>query len=97
MVEHIVLFQAKPDASPESLEAMLDALRSLKDAVPGVVSLTCGANTSDRGGGFTHGLVVRFESQEALDNYLPHPAHRKVVEENVLPVCDEIVVCDYEI
>ena len=95
MIEHIVLFEVVESASSEKVEAMIQGLQSLKTEISEVVSLSCGANTSDRGDGFTHGLVVRFDSAEALDAYLVHPCHQKLVQESVLPIVERIVVCDY--
>lgn len=95
MVEHVVLFKVKGDASPEAIEEMLSSLRDLEGQVPGVVNLTVGTNFSDRSKGFTHGLVVRFRDQDALEAYLPHPAHQAAVQDRILPIVDDFIVIDY--
>jgi hypothetical protein len=97
MIEHIVLFKVKVGTSPESVAAMVAGLRGLRSVVPGIVDLSVGANFSDRSKGFTHGLVVRFQDRAALDGYIPHPAHREVVEKLIRPITEEVLAADYEI
>ena len=97
MIEHVVLFKVAEGTPTEQTEAMMRGLKSLETEIPQVVSLSCGSNISDRGDGFTHGLVVRFESPEALDTYLEHPRHQQTVQEVVLPIAEKIVICDYVI
>lgn len=97
MVEHVVLFKLKPEATPEQRRAMLAGLKSLRQSVPGIVDLTCGQNFSQRSQGYEIGLVVRFQDRAALETYLPHPAHRAVVEETIRPIMDGVIVVDYEI
>ena len=37
------------------------------------------------------------ESRAALEGYIPHSAHREVVERDVRPIMDSVIVVDYEI
>ncbi len=97
MVEHIVLFKVKAGAAADAVAAMVSGLHGLQARVPGIVGLSVGSNFSDRNKGFTHGLVVRFEDRAALDGYLPHPAHREVVEKLIRPISEDVLVVDYEI
>jgi len=94
-VIHIVLFQWKPEASADSIEQALQALRDLKDKIPGILDLSCGANFTDRGKNFTHALLLRLANRAALDAYGPHPEHQKVVQELVLPIRADIIAIDY--
>ncbi len=96
MVEHLVLFKVKSNASAEAVQAMEDALRSLKDSIPGILEITVGANFSERSQGFTHGLLVRFQDRAALDTYIPHPAHEAARNDFILPIVDDVLVVDYE-
>lgn len=95
MIDHLVLFTARDDASKEDLEDLLSSLRDLKNKVPGVVELTAGENFSERAGHFTHGLFARFEDREGLQGYLKHPDHLAVVERLDRLTTGRIVV-DYE-
>src|SRR5947199_10609360 len=97
MVEHLVLFKLRPEATAEQKEVMRQGLLSLRERVPGILDLTCGFNFSDRAAGHEIGLVVRLESRAALEGYLPHPAHREVVERDVRPIMESVIGVDYDI
>ena len=96
MVEHLVLFKWKADAGEEAIAETMTQLHDLKSHIEGIHDLTCGLNISDRAKGYTHGLVVRFDSREALDAYGPHPAHQRVVQNYINPIREDILVLDYE-
>jgi len=96
MVEHLVLLKWNAEARPERIEAALDGLRALKGQIPGILDLTCGHNFSDRAQGFHAGLLVRFTDRAALDAYLPHPAHQRVVQDLLNPIREETIALDYE-
>ena len=94
MIDHLVFLATREDASPEAIEDLIASLRSLKEAVPGVVDLSVGENFSPRSGGYTHGLFVRFETREDLKSYMEHPDHLAVVEK--LDRITSRIVADYE-
>jgi Stress responsive A/B Barrel Domain len=94
MIDHLVFLAAREDASPEDIEDLISSIRELRDTVPGVVDLSVGENFSERSGGYTHGLFVRFESIEDLQEYLKHPNHLAVVEK--LDRLTTRIVVDYE-
>ena len=97
MVEHVVLFKLKPGATEPEKTAAIAALKGLRDQIPGIVDLTCGRNFSERSQGHEIGLVVRFQDRAALEAYIPHPAHRGVVEKHIHPIREAVIVVDYEI
>ena len=92
MIEHVVLLAVRQG---ENAEPMLTALRELAKTIPGIVSISAGTNFTDRGKQFTHGLSLRLESREALDHYLTHPKHVEVIEKQIKPIIDDIVVLDW--
>lgn len=96
MVEHLVLFQWKPDASSEAIAAAMTALQGLPAQIPEIVDLSCGENFSDRSSGFQHGLVVRLRDRADLETYRTHPAHQAVVREAIAPILAQILALDYE-
>ena len=79
-VVHVVLVAWREEVRGEA-HAEADALaeRHLR-ALPGVLALDHGPSVSGEGleDGFDWALVIRFESEEALAAYLPHPEHRIV-------------------
>jgi len=94
MIDHLVFLAVREDATPEDVDDLISSIRSLKDTVPGVVDLSVGENFSERSGGYTHGLFVRFDSREDLQEYLRHPDHLSVVEK--LDALTTRIVVDYE-
>lgn len=97
MVEHVVLFKTKADATDEQKERMISELKALREKIPGIVDLSVGRNFSDRNQGYDIGLVVRFVDRAALDAYGPHPAHTGCVNTYIAPIKEDVLVVDYEI
>jgi hypothetical protein len=94
VIDHLVFLAAREDASKEDLDDLISSLRNLKGTIPGVVDLSAGENFSQRSGGYTHGVFVRFEDVEGLQGYLKHPDHLAVVEK--LDALTTRIVIDYE-
>ena len=84
------------EAKPEAIDKAMADLRSLKNKIPGIVDLSCGANFSDRAKSYTHGLFVRFTDRAALQAYVPHPEHQRVVQNVINPICADVLALDYE-
>ncbi len=97
MIEHIVLFKWKTEATSEQINAAIENLRGLKDKIPGIIDLSCGDNFGDRSQGFQHGLVVRFDNKAALDAYQTNHFHQEVVVNLIRPILADILAVDYEI
>ncbi|XP_009596806.1 stress-response A/B barrel domain-containing protein UP3-like [Nicotiana tomentosiformis] len=96
IVEHVVLFKAKPDVDPSKLSAMANNLNSLT-SLSQVVHLSAGPLVRDRSSSFsfTHILHSRYKSKSDLADYSAHPDHVSVVKEYVLPVVDDIMAVDW--
>jgi hypothetical protein len=97
LIEHVVLFRWKADASPEAISAAIAGLSSLRGKIPGLVDLTCGANFCERSQGYQCGLVVRLRDRSALETYGPHAAHQEVVASLINPILEDVIAVDYEI
>lgn len=97
MIEHIVLFRWTPEAAPEAVAQVMEGLRGLRQQIPGIIDLQCGEDFSGRAQGYSHGLVVRFETRAALDAYGPHPAHQQVVQTLINPIRGGVLALDFEI
>ncbi len=96
-VLHIVLFKWKPGTTQDQRDEIHSVLRSLESRIPGIREIQCGENFSDRAQGFETVLVVRFESRQALEDYLQHPAHREVVQRYIAPSRQESIVADIDV
>ena len=97
-VRHVVAFKYKADATPEQIERVNEAFRSLQDRIPGILSFEYGTNESPEGKnhGFTHLYLLTFESAAARDAYLPHPEHAAFGEMlGGLDILEDVFVIDY--
>lgn len=95
MVEHLVWFKLKEEATPEDRVAMMDALNGLREAIPGILHLACGEDFSGRSRGFHIGLIVRFESRAALEVYGPHPQH-KAFGDSFRHLWEDVMALDFD-
>jgi hypothetical protein len=78
MIRHIVLHRFRADVSVNERTAIYAELESLRELVPGMLSMAYGANVSPEGKdqGFTEGFTMDFVDEAARDDYLGHPAHK---------------------
>ncbi|MCA0753627.1 Dabb family protein [Paenibacillus sp. N4] len=99
MYEHLVSFKFREPLDQGKERELLDALHALKEAVPGIVELTAGANQTpetDNIQGYTLGLRVTFAHRQALLDYGPHPAHQAFVR-LLDGLIDNVIVVDYPV
>jgi hypothetical protein len=77
MIRHTVFCRFAKDAD---VATVATALRGLQQKIPGILSITFGADNSPEGlqKGFTHAFSVDFTDAAARDAYLPHPEHQVV-------------------
>lgn len=96
MVRHILLLQARPDATPDAIDGCREALAGLVGQIPGLIDFHWGANVAPepRRGGFTHGFSMDFTDQASLDAYGPHPKHTPVAAQ-VRESFERVVVFDF--
>jgi len=95
MVEHLVWFKLKDGAEKSESDAMQQALRDLKNEIAGIEHIACGEDFSGRSAGYQIGLVVRFTSRAALEEYGPHPAH-KAFGDRFRHLWDDVRALDFE-
>jgi hypothetical protein len=97
MYEHIVCFKFNEKYTPAREAELVSALQGFKGQIPGIVEVTAGVNVTEETNnihGYTLGLRVTFESQEALRAYGPHPVHQQFV--TLLDgIVDNVIVIDY--
>jgi hypothetical protein len=96
-VEHVVIVWLKDSGNIEQRARILDESAVLQE-IPGVVSIKSGqVIASERSivdSSFDVALIVSFTDRAALDAYLVHPAHVKLVEETLKPLVARIQVYD---
>jgi hypothetical protein len=87
-VIHIVNVKWKEDASPEQIQAVIDAVRQLPSKYPGLKRIWTKDIKYQGQEGYKQAIVMEFESQDALKKYEDSPAQQwwyKIY----LPVRDE--------
>ncbi|KAK6147641.1 hypothetical protein DH2020_018553 [Rehmannia glutinosa] len=96
IIEHIVLFKAKPNADPSAVNAMLGNLNSLI-SLDSVLYLSAGPVSRCRSNSltFTHILHSRYRSKPDLNSYSENPNHVSVVANYVKPVVDDVMAVDW--
>jgi hypothetical protein len=96
-VQHIALFQFKPDTTAQTIQRATDDLRRLSRVIGGITAFSIGTNSSPEGlaRGLTHGFVMTFQDEAARDAYLTHPEHEKF-KAFALPHIEQVVVFDYD-
>jgi len=96
-IEHIVFVWLKQPGNSFAQDTIIKASQALK-AIPGVIALRTGkAVPSQRrivDSSFDVALIITLIDQAALDAYLVHPLHRRVVDEIMLPLVNRIRVYD---
>jgi len=95
MYIHTFLFQWQPSVTGEIKERAAGDIRGLQGQIPGLLETSYGANVSPRSQGFTHGGVMKFRDAAALEAYVTHPVHTKLVEW-LMPLLKVAAELDYE-
>lgn len=95
MITHVVLLQLKSEISSEEINAALKQVYALQAAIPGIIDVQVGENSSTNHQGYTHGFVMHFVDRDHLKAYAPHPAHR-VVSNELVRICRSIIDFDIE-
>jgi len=95
-LRHVVLFKFKDDATKEQVQEIVTAFGQLPKKIEGITAYEWGTNVSPemRSEGFTHCFVVTFKDAKARDAYLPHAAHKALVD-LLLPKLDRVLVVDF--
>ena len=93
-VYHVVWLKFGEGVPAQRVQAHQQALRGLAAQVPGILSITGGANFTDRANGCSHGFVITLRDRQALADYAVHPRHVEVA--SALRQDAQVLVLDYE-
>jgi hypothetical protein len=96
-INHIVLCWLNQPGNQTDIEAVMKASIELKGILE-VDSIVVGqpvpSNRKIVDDSFDVGLVINFNNQKNLDNYLAHPEHVKRAKEILAPKCQRILIYD---
>ncbi len=95
MIQHVVMFRWRADASEEAIAEATGQLARLS-GVDGVTDFACGRNFGKSRDVYPFVLTLRLADKAALKAYWPHPLHADVLAA-VTPVVDDVFIADLEI
>ncbi|GAA4874868.1 Dabb family protein [Paenibacillus vulneris] len=99
MFEHIVLLKLKSPISTGQKEEVIKQVYSFKGNIPGIVDISAGINVTEEvehKHGYTLGIRVTFENEQACRDYIQHPLHQHLLQ-SIGSFVEGIVVMDYPI
>jgi hypothetical protein len=99
VLDHYVVFRARPGKEKEVAAALQDFGSAIEKDMPCLLEFTWGPNINQSGldRGFTHGCFARLTTEASLkEEYWIHPAHQVLI--GVLDdLCDERFALDYRV
>ena len=99
MFSHVVIFWAKSEPEDAAEQLLAGAKKYLGD-IPGLVKFHVGKMVpSERpvvDQSYQIALNTVFETKQAQDAYQVHPQHIEFIEKVFKPMCDRVVVYDFE-
>jgi hypothetical protein len=96
MILHQVLLRFKPGTTAEPIAALAAALLEMKGPIPEIRDIRWGANLGPSNAEYPYVLTVTFDDLEALERYLVHPVHRRVVAEHLEAIREAKLAVDIE-
>jgi hypothetical protein len=96
MVQHIVLFRLKAEATPGQIVEAGEALLAMKGQIPEIKSIHFGPNLGPSVKEYSYVLLVVCEDMGAVQRYLDHPVHRQTLDRFIAPIRDGRLAADLE-
>ncbi|HEX9758333.1 MAG TPA: Dabb family protein [Nitrospiria bacterium] len=97
-IHHVVICWLKDPGNLEHRNKLVEGSQILSE-IPGVLSMKAGSvlpshrNIADSS--FDVAIMVSFPNPEAMNSYLSHPHHKKLVKELVQPLTQKVLVYDF--
>ena len=95
MFRHVVLYKIKEDRKKD-IPQLIANFNGMKGQIPGLVDLEAGADILGSERSYDLALITLFESREAYEAYLKHPAHLPV-KAYMGGAKESSVSCDFDI
>ncbi|VXB35629.1 Stress protein [Arthrobacter sp. 9V] len=94
MIRHAVLFKFKPDFPAAERAAWIAGLDRMEGNVPGLLSLSHGADVLKQDRSFDYAIVADFNAVEDLEVYNTHPLHEPLKKYS-FPNSEQIIAVDF--
>jgi len=104
MIAHVILFQPRPDLTPQQRDAVLSALSSAARGAPSVRNCRVGRRIKHGLPGYEQAMrqdfefaaIIEFDDEAGLREYLKHPAH-VAIGEHFSAAAAAALAYDYEL
>ena len=89
MIKHIVLLELAEHVKPNEIDFFMTKLSLLKTtSIPQIKSIShgksCSIEAMERG--YNYAFIIEFETTHDRDFYIQHEDHKKIANENILPL-----------
>lgn len=95
MFHHIVLLRFTPDSTPDQHRAIADALRSLPDRVPQILTYEVHLDAGLDPGTAHLSVHGTFADETEWRTYLTHPEHLAITQGMVAPILETAIRTQY--
>lgn len=96
MIRHTVLFKFKTDFPEVQRKAWIQGLDAMKGNIPGMASLTHGADVVGAERSFDYAIVADFQTIEDIAVYNSHPLHEPLKQYS-FPNSEQILAVDFHL
>jgi len=97
MIRHTAVFRFKTDVTDESISAIDEALTTLPDIIPEIVSFSAGRNIGITETAWDYAVVADFASPQDYATYASNAEHVDMVKNVVGPQVDETARTQFEV
>jgi len=94
MIRHTVLFKFRPDFPAAERAAWIAGLNQMEGNIPGLLSLTHGADVLHHDRSFDYAIVADFNTVEDIAVYNTHPLHEPLKAFS-FPNSEQIIAVDF--
>ncbi len=99
MFSHVVIFWTKPDM-PEAPDKLIAGAKEYLTPIPGILNFHVGKMAPSHRDvvdqSYQVALNVQFPDKKTQDAYQDHALHHEFVEKIFKPLCDKVLVYDFE-
>lgn len=96
MIRHVVMFRFAETFTQSQREQWVAGLERMKGNIPGMLTLTHGADVLGTDRAWDHVIVADFDSVESIRVYNTHPLHESIKPLS-LPNVKDLAYVDFEI
>lgn len=85
MLRHIVLVKLNEDVDQAGSDALCDAIRAMRDEIPEILAQEIHLDAGLGKRNYDMAIVAEFADADALQTYLRHDAHKRLVVNDLAP------------